>query len=109
MWSVGCGGGVPEKKWAVRLVEFPLAEAVDGLVGEVGIEVVPLVGGGGGLDVLLITDEVWCPLIGLTVKKAVVVLEANAGRPHVVGASGALVASGEVPFPDCRGHVAIGL
>ena len=62
-----------------------------------------------GLDVLLITDEVWCPLIGLTVKKAVVVLEANAGRPHVVGASGALVASGEVPFPDCRGHVAIGL
>ena len=99
-------GGVPEQVGAVRVVEAQITEAGDGLVGQVGVEVVALLGGRRRLDMVLVAHQVRGPLVGLAVEEAVVALEPETGRPGVERAVGPLVAGGEVPLADGRRRVA---
>ncbi len=99
-------GGVPEQVGAVRVVEAEVAELGDGLVGQVGVEVVALLRGRRRLDVVLVAHQVGRPLVGLAVEEAVVALETEPGRPGVERAVGPLVAWGEVPLADGRRRVA---
>ena len=97
-------GGVPEQERAIRVVEAQVAQLGDGLVGQVGVEVVALLGGGRRLDVVLVADQVGGPLVGLAVEEAVVALEPEPGRPHVERAVGPLVAGVRCHLPMAVGR-----
>jgi hypothetical protein len=50
----------------------------DGLVGQILAEVVPLFGSARRLDVVVVADQVRCPVVGVTLEEPVVPLEADA-------------------------------
>ena len=79
----------------------------DGLVGQVLAQVIALLGPARRLDVVIVTDQVGGPVIGVALQEAVVALEPEAERPRVEGAGRrALPAGGEMPFADGHGRVA---
>lgn len=54
VWCVWCATCVPEEERAPRLRDAQVVQVGDGLVGEVSLEVIALVGGCRRLDVVLI-------------------------------------------------------
>src|SRR5665213_1244757 len=85
-----------------RVVDEP-----DGVVDQVLAQVVPVVGGGGGLDVMVVVDEVGGELVGLALEEAVEPVEAPLERPLVEGAGRRGVVHGaEVPLAHRQRGVA---
>ena len=105
---MGRAGGIPHQKRPLRIGQSQVAQVADGLIGQVGVEVVPLFRGGRRLDIGLVPDELGSPLVGLTVEKPVVVVETNPGGPCLVRPCGPLVSGGEVPLAHREGGPSIG-
>ena len=105
---VRCARAVPEQERAVGVGPAELAEVGDGVVRQVGLQVVALLGRPRRLDVVGVAHQVGRPLVRLTVEEPVVPVEALTGRPHPVGAGVTLVAGHEVPLADAEGGVAVG-
>ena len=103
----GAGGEVEEP----RLVDVDVAEvleALDGVVDQVGGEVVAVLDAAGRLDVVVVVDQRRDELVGLAREEAVPALEAAAERPAVAaGAEVLLVLGREVPLADRVGGVAV--
>ncbi len=106
---VGCvhrpEGEVQEERLA-RCAVLLVLDHADGLVGQVLAQVVPVLGPTRRLDVVVVTDQVRCPVVGVALEEAVVALEAEAERPGVEGPGGrALPARRQVPLADGQGGV----
>jgi len=77
-------------------------------VGQVLRQVVAVLGGGRGCDVVVVVDEVGVPLVGLGAQEAVVALEAAPHRPRVERAGHGLLGSdGQVPLAQAERVVAV--
>ncbi len=86
-----------------RVVDEP-----DGVVDQVLAQVVAVVGGGGGLDVMVVVDEVGGELVRLALEEAVEPVEAPLERPLVEGAGRRGVLHGaQVPLADRERGVAL--
>ncbi len=105
MRGMGRGRRIPEEEGPVGTVDPELVEPPNRLVGEIGIEVIPLLRCRRRLDVGLVADQVRRPLVGLAVEEAVVALEADPGGPRVERPVAALVTRGQVPLADRGGAV----
>ena len=101
-------GSVPEEEGALRMGEPKLPKVGDGVVGQVGLEVVALLRGPGRLHVVGVPHQVRRPLVRLPVEEPVVAVESEPRRPHAVGAGVPLVPGHEVPLAHAEGGVAVG-
>ena len=101
-------GRVPEQERPVRMRDAQLVQVGDRVVGEIGIEVVAVGRFARRFDMVRVTDEIRCPLIGFAVEEPVVTVETEPGRPHVVRPRHPLIARDEVPLPDTERRVAVG-
>ena len=94
----GAEGEVQEEGLAWRALLLVLHHA-DGLVGQVLAQVVPVLGPARRLDVVVVADQVRCPVVGVALEEAVVALETEAERPGVEGPRRrALPTRRQVPF-----------
>ena len=91
--------GVPEEERSVGMGQAELPEVGDGVVRQVALEVIALLGRARRLDVVGVAHQVGRPLVRLAVEEPVVAVEALAGRPHPVGAGVALVAGTRCHLP----------
>ena len=83
-------------------------DEVDGVICQVGVEVVALGWRGGRPHRVVVVGELGVILVGVAAKEAVVALEASAERPPVEGAGcGCLGRWGQVPLADAEGVVAV--
>ena len=78
----GAGAVVHEERLAGD-DHLGVLDELDRLVGEVGREVVAVLGQRGLLDRVVVVDEVGIPLVRLAAEEAVVALEAAAYRPEI--------------------------
>ena len=89
---MGRAGGVPHHERPIGIGQPQSPQVVDGLGGQIGVEVVSLLGRSRRLDIGLVANELGGPLIGLPVEEPVVVVEPDAGWPGVIRPGGPLVA-----------------
>ena len=109
MGSVGRSGAVVQIEGLIWGIDVGVLDELDGLVGEIGAQVIAVLGLGGLIDIVVVVDQLGIPLIGVSPEEPVVTLEAPSQRPTVVGTGGCFVfRRGEVPLADEEGVVAVG-
>jgi hypothetical protein len=100
-------GGVVEEERLVRRRHVRVLDHLDGVVGQVGVEVVAVLGRRRRRDGRVVLHQVGEPLARVATHEAVVALEAPAERPGTVRARARrLGGRGEVPLADGEGVVA---
>ena len=102
----GVGGhlGVVAEERLVGCGVLLVGDVGDGLVGQIGAEVVAVVAVGRRLDVVLVAHQIGGPAVGPAVEHPVVALEAHPGGPQGERTGGAALAPGsEVPLADGHG------
>ena len=98
---VARAGGVVEEERLVGRGHVRVRDHLDGVVGQVGVEVVALLGRGRGRDRRVVLHEVGEPLARVAAHEAVVPLEAPAERPGAVRPGlDRLAGRAEVPLAD---------
>ena len=93
VWSVRRAGAEVHEERLVGRDHLRVLDELERLVGQVGGEVVAVLGQRRLVDEVVVVDEVWIPLIRLAPEEPVVPLEASADRPvalrrrhvHLVG------------------------
>ncbi len=108
MRGVRAARRVVQEHRAVRGDRLDVVEVLDGPVGDVDAEVVPLLRGGRSLNRVVVVHQVRVPLVGLPAEEAVEAFEATADRPVPFGGRRVhLVLGAQVPLSDHRGGIAV--
>ena len=108
VWRVRGAGSVIEEEWLLRRVNVGVKDHLDGLVGQVDVEVIAFFGPLRLRDRAVILGQVGVPLVGLAAQEAVEALKAAPHRPAVEGAGGSVVLRRrQVPLADAEGVVPV--
>ena len=104
---VAGAGGVVQEERLIGRGDVGVLDELDGLVGQVGAQVIAFLRLLGLLDGVVVVGQLREPLIGFAAQEAVVALEAAAQRPAVIGAGGGgVLGRRQVPLADAEGVVA---